>query len=76
MSSLVPVTCESCINTFHVKPYRMRVGYKPRFWSVNCRQHSNDPARFWKQVEKRGPDDCWPWRGDASKTPFSRLARQ
>ena len=23
--------------------------------------------RFWKCVDKRGPDDCWPWKGPAKK---------
>lgn len=22
-----------------------------------------DVIRFWSKVERRGPDDCWPWRG-------------
>lgn len=24
-------------------------------------------ARFWALVEKRGPDDCWPWKGCCNK---------
>jgi hypothetical protein len=22
-----------------------------------------DADQFWEKVEKRGPDDCWPWQG-------------
>lgn len=30
-----------------------------------------DTARFWKYVEKRGPDECWPWKGTMSeKGPY------
>jgi hypothetical protein len=24
-------------------------------------------TRFWSKVDKRGPDECWPWRGSFSK---------
>lgn len=24
--------------------------------------------RFWSKVDKRGPDDCWPWLGSTSST--------
>lgn len=27
--------------------------------------------RFWRYVDKRGPDECWPWIGGASKLPHS-----
>lgn len=32
----------------------------PKFLAVHIR-------RFWKFVDKRGPDECWPWKG--AKTP-------
>ena len=36
-------------------------------------------ARFWKRVDKRGPDDCWPWVGSVDGggygTIFNRLGK-
>lgn len=28
----------------------------------------SERSRFWSHVEKRGPDECWPWKGSTSKT--------
>lgn len=29
--------------------------------------------RFWSKVDKRGPDDCWPWVGTRLATGYGRL---
>jgi hypothetical protein len=29
--------------------------------------------RFWANVTKLGPDDCWPWTGSLSSTGYGRL---
>ncbi len=28
---------------------------------------------FWSKVEVRGPDECWPWRGDLNKCGYGRV---
>ena len=30
-------------------------------------------ARFWRNVDKRGPDDCWPWIGGLGSTGYGRF---
>ncbi len=29
--------------------------------------------RFWKHVDKRGPDECWNWSGDTSRAGYGSL---
>lgn len=30
--------------------------------------------RFWKYVDRRGPDECWPWTGDFYPVGYGRLS--
>jgi hypothetical protein len=30
----------------------------------------DDAARFWSYVDKRGPDECWPWTGYVSEAGY------
>lgn len=30
-------------------------------------------ARFWSRVERRGPDECWPWRGRVTPLGYGVL---
>lgn len=29
--------------------------------------------RFWQRVEKRGPDECWPWTGAKNGNGYGRM---
>ena len=29
--------------------------------------------RFWPKVDKRGPDECWPWLGSKDKNGYGRI---
>lgn len=31
-------------------------------------------VRFWERVDKRGPDDCWPWMGFRTSTGYGRTS--
>lgn len=59
------VICERCGKSFHVKPSRPK-RFNARYCSRACR--TDDPNRFWAQVDVRGRDECWPWRGSSSRT--------
>lgn len=64
------VTCKNCGARFTVRSVWYITGPRARqFCSARCRHagHRVEPteenyaAKFWKHVEVRGPDDCWPW---------------
>lgn len=31
------------------------------------------PARFWSKVDKRGPDECWPWKAQTRWDGYGRF---
>lgn len=35
-----------------------------------------DKVRFWKNVDIRGPDDCWLWRGKPTKEGYGQFCGQ
>lgn len=64
------LTCEVCGNAFEVRSRYYARGEKRRqFCSAACRHighrvpatPENIAAKFWSSVDRRGPDECWPW---------------
>ncbi|WP_260581132.1 HNH endonuclease [Sphingopyxis sp. PET50] len=32
-----------------------------------------DEKRFWAKVDRRGPDECWAWRGELCRAGYGRI---
>lgn len=58
-------SCQACQKGFRVPPSRIRRDGEPKFCSRRCYIDSlpSDAERFWSKVDKRAPDECWPWQG-------------
>ncbi len=56
----IGLLCEECLQVFEIQPCFARP-----FCSLECYRLSVrfTPARFWARVDKRGPNECWPWLG-------------
>jgi hypothetical protein len=67
MATFVEYPCENCGETV-----RRQIGDegRGRFCSVRCGRAAQPmksrEERFWLKVDRRSPDECWPWRGQKS----------
>lgn len=46
---------------------------KQVFCSGLCRGSVTPLERFWKYVDKRGPNECWPWTGSLSAKGYGNI---
>jgi hypothetical protein len=52
--------CQTCGREFYLRRWYLNNG-GGRYCSRVCLIGTLE-QRFWEKVEKRGPDDCWPWK--------------
>jgi hypothetical protein len=45
-----------------------------RCWSCWKKSRGTLEERFWAKVDKRGPDECWPWIGGLDRKGYGRLS--
>lgn len=62
-------TCGHCGGVFARPKERSDAVWARRIYcSRSCAfaaRRANEEERFWAKVDRRGPDDCWPWIGAA-----------
>ena len=63
---------DTCGNGHDLATFRFTINGTARWGCRECRrlaaearwtQPSDLPSRFWSKVDRRGPDECWPWKG-------------
>lgn len=72
----IPHACPACGRWFFIWNYQLQTG-KPVYCSRPC-LWKNVPKRdfaerFWQQVQRGEPAECWPWIGNRNKTGYGRI---
>lgn len=70
----IPRICAHCGTEFRVFPCVAKKG-GGKFCSIGCRSRIGPKPltitdRFWHWTDKRGPDDCWEWKGCRNKKGY------
>ncbi len=42
-------------------------------WLYAVRHHPPIEERFWNKTDKRGPDECWPWKGSTNEWGYGQF---
>jgi len=70
-TAVFPIRCATCDQVFD-RGYRISAARasRPNYCSSECwakalklRAKTRISKRFWSKVQKKGPDECWPWMG-------------
>lgn len=63
--------CEFCHSEFSARPDRGRFCGR-RCANISLPRESTE-SRFWAKVDRRGPDECWPWTGAIDRGGYGRF---
>lgn len=67
------MTCEcGCGTELDPAPYKGRV----RRFAHGHNRRRPMAERFWALVDRRGPDECWPWLGGKIDTGYGRFGHE
>jgi hypothetical protein len=66
-------TCVRCGRQFQ-SPAGL-AGHHGNKWST-CYRLLTLAERFWPNVDRRGPDQCWPWKGRGGSGGYGRITRK
>ena len=61
--------CPLCGATKDTRAKRCKACY------AKTRPRKSLEARFWRGVDKRGPTECWPWKGTVHNGDYGQLGR-
>lgn len=65
--------CLECGESYYVRPSCIETR---RTCSKECYRKikaKSLPLRYWAKVDKRGPDECWPWLGATDEDGYGRI---
>ena len=70
--------CETCGRTFSKRPKDSMDQWADRaYCSLPCsnatKKFTPPHLVFWRNTEKKGPDDCWPWHGTRDRYGYGRI---
>lgn len=79
---MIRTACNYCSGEFEARIGDIRRG-QALYCSMGCRNKNRwrayhaDPDRwFWPFVDRRAPNECWPWTGKQAASGYGRLKRE
>lgn len=74
---LVKSACIRCGKEIEQPEWRYNHKNRKKTCSKTCcyKRWGNNEQRFWRKVDKRGPDECWPFTGTKNQYGYGRIRK-